>query len=408
MNINEWQKTLLKQLKSLPSDERRRIAEYYDELFADRMDAGQKEADIVDALGDPANAAEKILKDYDAYLKREDGEIEAAEEAGKTEDISKEPYAGDGKESDGGLRDEKEHTFETDTDKATAADFDDDDEKKGAPEPDDEKFDGSVYTSETNHKFDAVRKIKIDVNVAEVIITREKKFSLKVSESGDARFDIDVGGDTLYIKEHAKTIGAMFKNMFGFGKKSLKIYIALPELEAVTCNAIKNGCRIDGFTLRRATIETVSGDISLKSCDTEYLRAEATNGDIEMSGGIHESVSLNTTSGDISAKSFSAKTLSLTSVSGDIDASDLKASEKATVRTIGGDAKVMHLASDNIEVKTMSGDIDVSIVGKSSEYGVRTKTLSGDIHSSKCGVDGEKKCVSASTLSGDIRLSFTE
>ena len=104
-NKNEWKNVLSKALKTLPADERRRVLEYYDELFADRIDDGQREADILAALGDPNDAAGKILADYDAYLGRDENP-EPKEPDGQKEptDMSE-------------LRRGGERTFETETDK---------------------------------------------------------------------------------------------------------------------------------------------------------------------------------------------------------------------------------------------------------------------------------------------------
>lgn len=393
MNKNDWQKVLSKELKSLPDDERRRICEYYDELFEDRADAGQKEAEILQALGDPKAAAEKILSDYDAYLKRSDEPVEPSEpESPKTPDNGED-----------GLKRGDERTFESAIDIPGDDDYSDDDESLENEGTDD--FDGDVYTEDTNKKFASVRKLKIDVTVPVVEIVRADKFSLKLEQNKDARFDVDVAGETLYIKERAKSFGAVFKNFLGLSKKAVRIRIVLPELEAITCNAMNGGCRIVGFSMGRVTLETVNGDMTLKGCDTEYVSVRATSGDVSLIGGVHNTVSMSSASGDVCIKNITAKSLTATNVSGDIVIENSRADKKTVCRSGGGDITVAYMASDNIECKTISGDVDLKITGNREDYSVRTGTLSGDIRS-PLGGEGSKT-VTANTLSGDIKVSFT-
>ena len=387
MNKNDWQRVLSKELKSLPDEERRRICEYYDELFEDRTDSGQNEAEILQTLGDPKTAAEKILSDYEAYLKRSDEPVESSE--------SKTPrkLAVD----EDGLKRGDERTFESATDiLGDSGVFPDND--------DTDDFEGDVYTEDTNKKYAFVRKLKIDVTVPVVEIVRADKFSLKLEQSKDARFDVDVAGETLYIKERAKSFGAVFKNFFGVGKKSVRIRIGLPSLESLTCKAVNGGCHIVGFSMGRVTLETINGNMSLKGCDTEYISVRATSGDVLLIGGVHNAVSISSASGDVSIKNIKAKSLTVTDVSGDIVLENSRADSKAVCRSVGGDISAANMASDNIECKTISGNIDLKIAGEREEYSVRTGTLSGDVRA-PLGGEGSK-AVTANTLSGNIRVSF--
>ena len=400
-NKNEWKNALSKALKTLPADERRRVFEYYDELFADRIDEGQREADILAALGDPNDAAGKILADYDAYLGRDENP-EPKEPDGQKEptDMSE-------------LRRGGEHTFETETDKRDDSRVEGNavqNGKSGFSNSDAdtavEDFDGDVYTEETNRKFASVRKLKIDVTVPEIIICRADKFALKVGHSNDTKFDVDVGGDTLYIRERAKNIGAAFKNFFGFGSGTLKVCIELPSLDAVKCNAVKNGCRIRGFSLKRAELDTAGGDIALVGCDSEYVSLRATGGDVEVKGGMHDSVNVTSTSGDISVAGLAAKTLTLTNVGGDIIVDDVSSKEKTVCRTVGGDIKATTLESDCIECKTVGGDVKLRIVGNESDYSVSAKSVMGKVHA-PFGAEG-KKSLSVSGVGGTIDVDFVK
>lgn len=68
----EWEQELKKNLHRLPDEEIRRVREYYDELFADKIEQGLSETEIVRQFGNPVDVADKILSEYD-------GETRAAE-----------------------------------------------------------------------------------------------------------------------------------------------------------------------------------------------------------------------------------------------------------------------------------------------------------------------------------------
>ena len=61
MKRTEWEKQLLKNLKALPKTERERIAEYYREMYNDKLDAGFSPEEILREFGDPAQCAEKNI-----------------------------------------------------------------------------------------------------------------------------------------------------------------------------------------------------------------------------------------------------------------------------------------------------------------------------------------------------------
>ena len=65
MTKYEWESELKKNIHRLPAEEINRVLEYYDELFADKIERGQNEYEIVRQFGNPVDVADKILADYD-------------------------------------------------------------------------------------------------------------------------------------------------------------------------------------------------------------------------------------------------------------------------------------------------------------------------------------------------------
>lgn len=65
MTKYEWETELKKNIHRLPSDEINRVLEYYDELFADKIERGYGETEIISQFGNPADVADKIISEYD-------------------------------------------------------------------------------------------------------------------------------------------------------------------------------------------------------------------------------------------------------------------------------------------------------------------------------------------------------
>ena len=104
MTKYEWESELKKNIHRLPADEIARVMEYYDELFADKIERGYNEYEIIGQFGNPVDVADKILSGYEGELadasasvpppaaKRTDGQTEA-QQAQTARAMSDEPPA---------------------------------------------------------------------------------------------------------------------------------------------------------------------------------------------------------------------------------------------------------------------------------------------------------------------------
>lgn len=64
MTRHEWEIELKKHMKDLPCVEQERVLEYYNELFADGMESGKSEKQLVSEFGNPVDAAYRIIAEY--------------------------------------------------------------------------------------------------------------------------------------------------------------------------------------------------------------------------------------------------------------------------------------------------------------------------------------------------------
>ena len=63
MTKQAWLKELSLHLKALPRAERKKIMEYYNEIYGDKIENGQTEEQILKEFGSPVDCAKKILEE---------------------------------------------------------------------------------------------------------------------------------------------------------------------------------------------------------------------------------------------------------------------------------------------------------------------------------------------------------
>ena len=72
MTQREWERALYRALRPLPREERKKILEYYRELFGDKREDGKSEYEILLEFGSPEQCATRIMQeDYGAFLDRD-------------------------------------------------------------------------------------------------------------------------------------------------------------------------------------------------------------------------------------------------------------------------------------------------------------------------------------------------
>lgn len=64
MTKYEWEIELKKHMGDLPRGEQERVLEYYNELFADGMESGKSEKQLVSEFGNPVDVAYRIIAEY--------------------------------------------------------------------------------------------------------------------------------------------------------------------------------------------------------------------------------------------------------------------------------------------------------------------------------------------------------
>ncbi len=60
----EWENELKKNMKGLPDSEQARVLEYYNEMFADGLEFGKSEKQLIAEFGNPVDVAYRIMTEY--------------------------------------------------------------------------------------------------------------------------------------------------------------------------------------------------------------------------------------------------------------------------------------------------------------------------------------------------------
>ena len=163
-----------------------------------------------------------------------------------------------------------------------------------------------------------------------------------------------------------------------FTKDNLNINLFVPNYVSVRTLTRSGDIKINGINNNQAAIEakTTSGDMDVKSLNVNELTMETVSGDISLKESAGNSL-LKTTSGSINIEG------------------DLKADSK--IFTISGDIKAKMLVEETLEITTTSGDIEIKLQPDSKGSLILSST-SGDIY-----FTGESfNKININSVSGDI------
>lgn len=213
------------------------------------------------------------------------------------------------------------------------------------------------------------------------IVVTDADVPVRVLSSGDNRmaatyfesekeiYDIDVDGDTLYIRKRVQFMVGIF--LLRSAPQDVKLTLYLPE--------------------------QYTGELSIATAD----------GDIKVLGVSMANVSLKTADGDIAInRTHINGSITCKTTDGDIAVGNIIA-EEASLKTTDGDILLDRpLVSSRITARTTDGDIKGLLAGRPSDYSFSVRVVDG--HSNvQSGGTGRTLC-EVKTTDGDIRLSFED
>lgn len=203
----------------------------------------------------------------------------------------------------------------------------------------------------------------------EVLPSGDSTMHATYFESDKEKYDIEVDGDTLYIRKRIRLMIGLF--MFRDNPDDVKLTMYLPE----------------GY----------AGELSVASAD----------GDIRVFGVSMANVSIKTADGDISLnRSHINGSIACKTIDGDISVGGITASE-ASLKTTDGDIMLDRpLISNRVTCRTTDGDVKGLLAGRASDYTFAVKTIDGRSNIASGGT-GRTFC-EMKTTDGNIKVLFAD
>lgn len=217
----------------------------------------------------------------------------------------------------------------------------------------------------------AIRSVVIlDADVpVEVITSGDVGMRATYFESEKEQYDIEVDGDTLYIRK---------KTRFTFG---LRMFFSTPA----------------GMRLTMYLPAGYAGDLSVTTAD----------GGIRVFGVTASAIAMRTADGDINVNQTRIdRELMCKTVDGNIAVGSISAME-ATLKTTDGDILLDRpLIANRITCRATDGDIRGLLAGRESDYSFSVRKIDG--HSNIRSGGTGKTLLEAKTVDGDIAMSFVD
>jgi hypothetical protein len=173
------------------------------------------------------------------------------------------------------------------------------------------------------------------------------------------------------------------------------LWLEIPEeVEEIRINLLSGDVEVRNLTLKSLQGRTVSGDWEFDDCRIRLLSVDTKSGDIDLDDTECADIELVSYSGDLSLQKTSGN-LEAKTASGDIDL-DRHRADRLKAESMSGDLDV-YAVSPQIELITVSGDIELNSGGRAES--ISCTATSGDI----CARIGDTDYTAVlRTVSGDI------
>lgn len=383
MTKKEWEKRLLKNLKSLSKQERKEVLEYYREMYDDKLDTGFSEREILKEFGSPEECARKILA--------ENGNEDTPRQVSPPRERVKKPKRS--------KRWVKPLVIVTVVLSVCFLFL-------SIPGFMNNQIEEKTYQeSEEN----VIEELRIDYSNVTISVYSDDSVSAlsvtypqtqTVNGKNTSRITVSDHEGVLDIKEYPIWIYNL-----GWGRwKTPEIVVHLPIDRTYSLDlAIDNGSITligDMYNVKKLTLSTANGNIDTRnaqiSCETT-INVEVNNGKIQL--------------GSLSAQSLNAST-----DNGEISVTDGTVSEVAYLETDNGKisinghfiAEQLIATTDNGEINASNGLIDVQIIKLEVDNGRIVANLSGKKSDYTFEVENSIGTTNITTQAGGTRFLSVE
>jgi len=258
-----------------------------------------------------------------------------------------------------------------------------------------DNFVSSIKSTLNKQQFTDQETIVPEIKIESIIIDNEwGDVNIVASERNDIELKVDKLIWAIDEKAAQERAGEL---KVGWIIEGNRINFKMPELSTIAFT--KDNLNINLFVPNYVSVRTLtrSGDIKINGINNNQaaIEAKTTSGDMDVKSLNVNELTMETVSGDISLKESAGNSL-LKTTSGSINIEgDLKADSK--IFTISGDIKAKMLVEETLEITTTSGDIEIKLQPDSKGSLILSST-SGDIY-----FTGESfNKININSVSGDI------
>ena len=294
--MNEYLNKLRKILEKNHYEDVDNTMEYYEELFADKREAGESDEDILREMGDIEKVAEEIL----------------------------------------GKR---------------LIDIEEDDNKKGIIRAMDISLFSCDLVVNTGNTDEVLVDAPDDDNlivetVGDKLVIKEKNHTNQIFQhlTNDYSIHIELPVETI-LDEVNMSIASSDLSIDG------NMFIYKMYVKSASADISINQVEMDELNIKIA-----SGDISIRDNSVEKLVIQSASGDIYLKNVIGASCAISNVSGDIKTQSIDYSSIDCKTTSGDIS---LCLNGDDEMYTIYKNAKVIGNGANIVKLKSLSGDIDI-------------------------------------------------
>jgi DUF4097 and DUF4098 domain-containing protein YvlB len=252
--------------------------------------------------------------------------------------------------------------------------------------------------------FETPRHLTLEVRVpsGSIQVRAEPRTTTRLRTSGerdpeDFRVAFDDGGDghRLVVEYRGKRV-----RFLSLGE-DIEVSVDVPEGTDVSCETGSADIEVSG-PVGALSAKTGSGDVRFGEALGD-VALKSGSGDLKGTrvGG---DLAAHTASGDVGVGTVAGGVVARTA-SGDLSLGEVDGSVQAA--SVSGDVEIRSLLSGTVRLNSVSGDVDVGVAAGVDVYldlGATSGDVSSDLEGADAPVEGPQLELTATTVSGDIRV----
>lgn len=274
------------------------------------------------------------------------------------------------------------------------------------------KLSAATYTAFVEGGEEVVTSIDVNVSVRDIKVIKSSNQEWRVESQipDGCELSASVIGGVLKVLDVCDAHKFSFNfiqnmGMFSSGNLELIIYVPDTAMTQIKAKATTGSFRIDGFKkIAAGEITVTTGSIRVYNSNFETLAATATTGSIRIENSSSNTLEAKATTGNVTIKTYTANSIEAKATTGSVY---IEGCEAAAITAEGqtGSVRVLDVTANYIKATATTGSVKVEVIGKKSDYDIKSSTTTGSNNAGNQDHVGDKKIIIRATT-GNVRLSF--